>query len=124
MKPFCHAKNSAKKFGGEPEEYMPIHEFMDSSKATIGDMRHRAILHSAFGIFVAERVFGSVMTNSEGRKVSVRDIAEDHVIEDLGFIPSVENWLAHVKMEPWMRGDRRGSRKKFISYKNEKKNVT
>lgn len=72
-------------------------------------MRHRAILHSAFGIFLCERQFGITITNSEGRKVSVRDIGEDHVVEDLGFIPTLERWLQHLPMEEWMMGSLRGN---------------
>ena len=84
MKPYIHAKNSAKAFGGAPEDYLPIHDFLDSSKAHFPDMRHPALLHSSFGIYIAERVFGPYITNSEGKKVQVRDIAEKHVIEDMG----------------------------------------
>jgi hypothetical protein len=108
VKPFAHAKNSAKKYGGVPEDYQAVHDFFDSSKATLPDVRHRAILHSAFGIFLLERVFGTTITNSDGRRVNVRDLGEDHVIEDLGFIPSVERWLRTMPVEPWMSGTRRG----------------
>jgi hypothetical protein len=108
MKPFQHAKNSARKHGGEPEDYQKIHDFIDSSKAALPDMRHRAQLHSAFGIFIVERVFGTTITNSEGKKVCVRDIAEDHVIEDLGFIPTMEQWFGNMQMQDWMIGGRRG----------------
>ncbi len=54
-----HAKSSAAKLGGVPEDYYRIHEFIDSSKLFLPDWRHRALLHSTFGIFLAERyVFG------------------------------------------------------------------
>jgi hypothetical protein len=114
MKPLQHARNSVKKWGGTLDDYLPIHDFFDSSKAALPDMRHRAILHSAFGIFVLERVFGTYIVNSDGRKVSVRDIGEDHVVEDLGFIPTLEKWLKHMPMEDWMFGSGRKSKAKFI----------
>jgi len=107
MKPYIHAKNSAKKHGGKPEDYQKIHDFIDSTKAAMPDMRHRAILHSAFGIFMVEQVFGTTITNSEGKKVCTRDLAEDHVIEDLGFIPTMEHWLKNMTMQDWMFGGRR-----------------
>ena len=116
MKPFQHAKSSAKKWGGVPEDYQALHDFFDSSKATLPDMRHRAILHSAFGIFLLERVFGTFITNSEGRRISVRDIGEDHVMEDLGFIPTVERWLKHLPMEDWMLGSKKKIVARKISY--------
>lgn len=107
MKPYLHARISAKKFGGKMEDYLAIHEFIDHSKAVIADMRHRALLHSAWGIYVTERVFGSLITNSDGKQVSVRDVAEEHVIEDLGFIPSAQDWLEHIPIEGWMSGTKK-----------------
>lgn len=44
-KPFIHAQSSAKKFGGIWEDYISIHEFLDSSKSVIADNRHRALTH-------------------------------------------------------------------------------
>jgi hypothetical protein len=99
VKPHLHAKTSVKKWGGAVEDYLDIHEFLDSSKAHVADMRHRVILHSSFGIYIAQRVFGEIRANSAGRVYAVRDIAEDHVLEDLGTIPSVERWLANFKIE-------------------------
>jgi hypothetical protein len=99
MKPHLHAHNSVRKWGGRLEDYMDIHEFIDSSKAHIADHRHRLLLHSTFGIYLAQQMFGLTRINSDGRIYAVRDIAEDHVIEDLGTIPSVEKWLANVTIE-------------------------
>jgi len=104
MKPIVHARISAKRYGGVPEDYLPIHDFMDSTKAALPDIRHRAILHSAFGCFIVEKVFGTTLVNSQDRVVCVRDIAEDHVKEDIGFIPTIERWLTKLPMEPWMAG--------------------
>jgi hypothetical protein len=105
-----HAKSSAKKYGGKPEDYLAIHDFMDSSKQAIADVRHRIVFHSAFGAFVTEKMFGHTITNSDGREVSVRDVAEDHILEDLGFIPSLEKWLVNMPIENWMGGPTRKTR--------------
>ncbi len=99
MKPHLHARNSVRKWGGVIEDYLDIHEFIDSSKEHIADHRHRLLLHSTFGIYLAQKMFGIVRTNSSGKVYAVRDIAEDHVLEDLGTIPSVERWLANVTLE-------------------------
>ena len=107
MKPYLHGKVSAKKFGGKPEDYQEIHDFLDSSKACFPDMRHRAILHSSFGIFICEKVFGINIENSDGKLVSVRDVAEQHVIDDMGFIPTVENYLKDMPMYSWLGGRRK-----------------
>jgi hypothetical protein len=107
MKPLKHAQNSARKFGGAAEDYQAIHDFFDHSKAAVADVRHRAMLHSAWGIYVVEQVFGTAIVNSEGRQVCVRDIGEQHVIEDLGFIPTMDHWLKHMEIAPWMGGQSR-----------------
>lgn len=104
MKPFLHSRIHAKKYGGDPSDYSDIDDFIDSSKAAHPDMRHRAILHSAFGCFIVEQVFGRERTNSAGISYSPRDIAEDHIIQDLGFIPTVEAYLKHMELQPWMSG--------------------
>jgi hypothetical protein len=115
MKPHIHAKNSANKFGGKPEDYQAIHDWFDETKAWLPDMRHRAMRHHSQGIFECEQRFGILITNSDGIKVSVRDIGELHVIEDLGFIPTAEHYLKHMSLEQWMTGSKRGgSKTKFI----------
>jgi hypothetical protein len=104
MKPHLHAESSAKKFGGKPEDYIKIHNWFDQTKASVADQRHRAILHSAFGIFLCEQVFGDTITNSDNKVVSVRDIGEQHVIEDFGgkFIPTMQDWIEAIEFKPWM----------------------
>lgn len=104
MNSYYHAVISAKKHGGNPEDYQPLHDFIDSSKSTMADSRHRAILHNSFGIFLAERVFGPTITNSEGKEIPTRILAEEHVIDDLGFIPTVEHYLGEMPLKPWMSG--------------------
>ena len=104
MKPILHAKGSVRRWGGEIQDYLPIHDFIDSSKAVMPDMRHRALLHSAFGIYIVEKVFGHILVNSDGKEVSTRDIAEKHVIEDMGTIPTAESYLKHLPMMSWLGG--------------------
>lgn len=133
MDSHIHAKNSAKKFGGVYTDYLAIHEFMDSSKAHIADMRHRALLHSSFGCFLVERAFGDYetlpdgkifkapyITNSEGKKVGVRDIAEQHIIEDMGWIPSVADYFKTMKMASWFAIPKYMFSKLFKDMKKEK----
>lgn len=110
MKPYNHARGSVKRWGGKEEDYLPLHDFFDSTKAAMPDVRHRAVLHNAFGIFLLEKVFGPVITNSDGRKVPTRDIGEHHVMEDMGFIPSLEDWLDDIPIQPWHGGIHRLSK--------------
>lgn len=107
MKPFRHARNSARHFGGVPEDYMPIHDFLDQSKMTIADMRHRALFHNTLGPYLVEQVFGKVVKNSAGRSYSPRDVAEQHIFEDLGTIPPVSAYLNNMAIQGWMGGPRR-----------------
>jgi hypothetical protein len=102
MKPLVHAETTAKRFGGKPEDYQEIHDFMDMSKAGHADMRHRMFLHHSMGPYLAEKVFGIFIVNSDGDKVSVRDIAEHHILEDLGRIPSFSEWCGLLPLEEWM----------------------
>ena len=102
-KPLIHARNSMKRYGGSVDDYLEIHNFMDSTKSALPDVRHRAILHSSFGIFLVERSFGIYLTNTDGKQVSIRSIAEDHVREDLGFIPTMEKWFGTMQIEDWMQ---------------------
>jgi hypothetical protein len=110
MKPYLHAQVSVKKWGGVPGDYLPIHDFFDHSKAHFPDMRHRALLHSSFGIYIIERVFGTSITNSEGRLVQVRDIGEQHVIDDMGRIPTVQDYLLGMPFYNWLGGPKRTKR--------------
>lgn len=104
MNSHYHAVIAAKKHGGVPEDYYPISDFIDSSKASLGDIRHRAILHSTFGIFLCEKVFGHTITNSDGKQIPTRLLAEEHIYDDLGFIPTVEHWLGELPIRKWMSG--------------------
>ena len=37
----------------------------------------------------------------------MRDVAEQHVLEDLGWIPSLSDWLREMPPQPWMAGARK-----------------
>jgi hypothetical protein len=104
MKPFLHSKIHVKKYGGIAADYADIDDFIDSSKQAMPDVRHRAILHSAFGCFLVEQMFGRTRINSAGREYSPRDVAEDHILQDLGFIPTMEQYLNNMAIQPWMSG--------------------
>ena len=76
MKPHIHAEISAKRFGGLLEDYVGIHELMDSSKTVLADSRHRALTHHSWFIeTIVKRIYGNWLQNSHGKKVSVSEIA-------------------------------------------------
>ncbi len=120
-KPYIHAVSSARKFGGKLEDYLEIHNLMDSSKGAICDNRHRALTHNSWFLSVIlERIFGVTMTNSAGKVVSIRDIGEQHVAEDFGgkFIPSAQDYLAEMEMKDWMNNGK-GCPPSFVKINNK-----
>jgi hypothetical protein len=110
MNPLLHARIHAKKFGGIPDDYLPINNFLDGSLAGHASVKHRAALHHGFGITVCEQVFGQFIVNSNGKQVPVRDIAGRHIIEDLGFIPDLSDYLNNMQTQNWMSGTEKHSR--------------
>jgi len=133
-----HAESSAKRFGGKPEDYLEVHEFMDSSKAFCADNRHRTLFHSTAGTYYIQKFFGIDfdaldklkdkynlpdsfvadflalvahnrshgvhLLNSADRKVHLRNIAEQHILEDFRnrFIPTFQDYLNEMNLASWM----------------------
>ena len=91
-----------KKWGGAVDDYLAIHSWFDASKKITADFRHRALRHHAEGIFMAETIFGPTITLSSGRVIPTRWVGEQHVVEDLGFIPSFADWVRCIRPQPWM----------------------
>lgn len=106
MHPQVHAESSAKRFGGDPADYLTIHEWFDETKAWVGHSEHRVFRHHSEGIFESEKIFGSEFTNSDGKIVYTRHVGEQHVKEDcFNYIPSAKEWLValRAKKKPeWM----------------------
>jgi hypothetical protein len=104
--PWKHAESSARRFGGKADDYLAIHNWFDESKSFFTDFRHRALRHHAEGIFLAERIFGVTIVNSDGERIPVRYVGEQHVKEDLGRIPTAQDWLSQIRPQRWMYGQR------------------
>lgn len=100
--PVLHAQSTVRQFGGRIEDYLNIHNWFDDTKAYFPDFRHRALRHHSLGIKECIKKFGDYLINSDKRKVAIKMIAEQHVIEDCGYIPSVQDWLMHIKPQPFM----------------------
>ena len=113
MKAFNHCKSSVKYFGGKEKAYHKIHAWFDESKNYYADIRHRALRHHTQGVQECEKVFGITITNSNGKKVPVRSIAEQHIREDIGFIPSIQDWLSEIKPRIWMSSTKKNTLKKM-----------
>jgi len=104
-----HSESSVKMFGGCLDDYLAIHNKMDCSKGQIADNRHRVLTHTMFWIKeVMEPIFGLYITNSGGKKVSVKDICERHILEDyrMKFIPTVQDFVENMEFKDWMQNGR------------------
>jgi len=105
MKPIVHARNSVRRYGGKPEDYLDIHELMDSSKACLATNKHRFLCHNSWFIkTIIPKVFGNERKNSSGKKYIPENVAEEHVLEDFGmrFIPTPQDYLENVELQDWM----------------------
>lgn len=104
--PLLHSKSSAKKFGGIPEDYIHLHNWLDETKSWYGHSLHRMWRHHSEGIFEMERLFGLSFINSDGKVVYTRYVGEQHVKEDCyNYIPSAKEWIQAIesKEKPvWM----------------------
>ena len=120
--PFHHALKSVKKFGGCVEDYLGIHNWFDATKAHYGDFRHRALRHHTLGIFECEEKFGVTIENLDGKTVPVRLVAEQHVNDDCGFVPTVADWLCNLGRQGWMNNPEKIHR--TISLEIERKEAT
>jgi hypothetical protein len=98
-----HDQSSVRRFGGKVEDYIALHDWLDATKETYCNFRHRALRHHSQGVFEAERVFGITIENSDGTQVPTRMLAERHIQEDCGgIVPSVSDWLSRIRPESWM----------------------
>ena len=99
MNAFQHARISAKRWGGEAEDYYELHEFIDSTKSLCSDARHR-ILHTLWGVrSVVVPVFGHSLHNSAGKQIDIKDLCErDHLLVDFQqrFIPPSQDFVAAI----------------------------
>jgi len=104
-KPHIHAEVDVKRWGGKLDDYTPIHDLMDSSKAAFADNRHRAATHNIWFVHnILPRIFGDTIVNSDGKTVSVRDIGEQHCLVDFRhkFIPTLQDYLSNMTAAAWM----------------------
>lgn len=104
MTPWAHSESTALKWGGKPEDYMALHNWLDETKQYTGDWTHRALRHHSAGIQWGIDKFGDSIVNSNGKHVPVKMILEKHITEDCGYIPTPSEYLKPLRdhPEPWM----------------------
>ena len=104
MTPWDHAISTAERYGGKPEDYIKIHDWFDETKQYTGDWGHRSVRHHSAGIQWMIEKFGHVVTNSDGKVIPTKIIGEQHVKEDCGFVPTIQDWTSVITQNPkdWM----------------------
>ncbi len=105
--PLIHSKSSVKRWGGSVEDYLAIHELIDSPKATMNNNSSRALTHNSwFAYTIIPKIFGYNIVNSSGKSVDTVDIAMLHILEDfrMKFVPTPQDFLKHLDISacPWI----------------------
>jgi hypothetical protein len=92
MNKYEHADSSVTIFGGKPEQYLEIHELIDSNKVVTPSIFGRFFLHHFdVGLVILEAIFGK---NTKNKKVPVRHVFIQHLLEDYGRLVTFENhWV-------------------------------
>jgi len=103
--PLIHSKSSVKRWGGKVEDYLPIHQLIDSPKSCMNNNTARTLTHNTwFAYEIIPKVFGYNIINSEGKSVDSVDIAMLHIAEDfrMKFVPTPQDYLKHLQLQSWM----------------------
>jgi hypothetical protein len=103
--PLIHSKSSVRRWGGKVEDYMPLHQLLDSPKCTMNNNTSRFLTHNTwFAYEIIPKIFGYNIINSDGKSVDTVDIAMLHISEDFKgkFIPTPQDFLKHMEVQGWM----------------------
>ncbi len=94
MNKYEHADNSAIIFGGKPEEYLSVHELIDSNKMVTPSIFGRFFLHHLdVGGIILRHIFGEHIGSE---KVPIENILKQHLLEDYGRILTFKSEWAPV----------------------------
>jgi hypothetical protein len=96
-----HSVSSANAHGGAPEDYHDLHRWMDRGRIGTDRLLHRMLAHHTQGIADAIDLFGDTITNSRGVKVPTALLAHQHIIEDLGFVPTLDDYMDLLRCPRW-----------------------
>jgi hypothetical protein len=105
MNPMYHSKSSVKRWGGKVEDYLEIHELIDSPKSCMNNNTGRMATHNTWFVNkIIPKIFGYNIINSDGKSVDTADIVMLHISEDFRglFIPTLQDYLKHMVVQPWM----------------------
>jgi hypothetical protein len=90
--PYHHALSSAKIRALNWQNHFELHDWLDSSKAMFSDARHRSLFHHTTGVYLSKSIFKDIK--------NAKEIAQEHIVEDLGTVPSIQDWLPENYWSP------------------------
>lgn len=103
--PRVHSLSSMKRWKGSIEDYLPIHELLDSPKTCMNNNTGRMMTHNTwFAYTIIPKIFGYNIINSDGKSVDTVDIAMLHIAEDYRMtgVPTPQDFLKHMEVQAWM----------------------
>lgn len=103
MKPLQHARITAHRYGGQWQDWIALHDWVDRSKMIFPSMQHRMFLHSDFGEWLTVQIHGESIAAADGTVVATRELFRDHQVEDVGRVVPLAEWLREIDMEYWQR---------------------
>lgn len=83
--PYHHALSSSKPRGLNWKDHFELHDWLDSSKSMFSDAKHRSLFHHKTGVYLSKSIFKDIK--------AVTEITQEHIIEDIDFVPSIIDWL-------------------------------
>lgn len=101
MKAWQHARASAHELGTDWQADLPVHEFLDQTKACYAHITHRFLLHNTD---LASELLSIVFP-----KAPTAEILRIHLRDDLKTYPTLSEWLA-VLRPSLIRSNRRGGK--------------
>jgi len=90
--PYHHSLSSTRKHNLPWTSHFDLHDWLDSSKSMFSDARHRALFHQTTGVFLSKKIFKDIK--------NCETIAREHIEEDIGFVPSIGDWLPEQFWSP------------------------
>jgi hypothetical protein len=69
-------------------------------------------------------IYGYTFKNSDGKDVSVKDVCEQHILEDFAmkFIPTPQDFIENMEFQDWMQNGLKGSPSSFKKL-SDKENI-
>ena len=118
-----HCVSSANAFGGEPDDYAELHRWMDRSRDSTNSIMHRMLSHHTQGIRDCIEHFGHTIDICRAPAVPTSLLAEQHVREDLGFIPNLDHYIELLTCPRWASRPAKLLHRKILEDEyNDKKN--